>query len=53
MKAVKFQFGEGKHIGCLFHFLQAILRKLKKIKMPDDIITVLMSDDPGSIKYLP
>jgi hypothetical protein len=52
MNTVKFQFGEGKHIGCLFHFLQAILRKLKKIKMPDDIITILMSDGPGSIKIL-
>ena len=52
MNAVKFQFGEGKHIGCLFHFLQAILRKLNKIKMPDQIIAILMTDGPGSIKIL-
>ena len=30
--ACKYQFPEGNHIGCYFHFKQAVLRKMEELK---------------------
>ena len=39
MKSAKTQFGEGKMVGCLFHWKQAIRRRLLLLKIPEDLIS--------------
>ena len=39
MKSAKTQFGEGKMVGCLFHWKQAIRRRLLLIKLPENLIS--------------
>ena len=39
---VSINFPEAKLIGCLFHFKQAIRRKMKKLKFPDNKVDYAM-----------
>ncbi|POM64766.1 Hypothetical protein PHPALM_19680 [Phytophthora palmivora] len=50
IKAVKNQFPESRIVGCLFHFKQAIRRKMLKLKIPTDEVDLAMR--PGCINKL-
>ena len=39
MKSAKTQFREGKMVGCLFHWKQAIRRRLLLLKIPENLIS--------------
>lgn len=48
LSAVKLHFPTAPIIGCLFHFLQSLRRRLEKIhNIPDNIARVLLGDQAG------
>jgi hypothetical protein len=42
VQSIKEQFSDAKIVGCLFHYKQALRRKLKELKISDDEISVAM-----------
>jgi len=44
MNAIKSQFRDGPYVGCLFHWKQAIRRKLVERNIPKDYISILMNE---------
>ena len=44
INAVQEVFSDVPLIGCLFHFKQAIRRRLLKLKLPEEVITVLIGE---------
>jgi hypothetical protein len=45
LKAAKSNFSEAKTILCLFHWKQAIRRKLLALKLDEDIISALIRNE--------
>jgi len=52
MKAIREQFSEGRHIGCLFHWKQTNRRQLTdELRLPEDIVHFMIGDE-GCLEIL-
>jgi hypothetical protein len=52
MKAMKNQFRNAFEVGCFFHWKQALLKKLIKLKLPDTVIHQLIGHEEGLLNLL-
>ena len=43
LNAVKYQFPNSKIVGCYFHFRQALQRKMTKLGVPKEVISVSLA----------
>lgn len=51
--SVKLHFPDTTIVGCLFHFVQALKRRLKKVhRLADSIVDVLVGENRGLLKLL-
>jgi hypothetical protein len=52
MKAMKNQFRNAYEVGCFFHWKQALLKKLTKLKLPDSVVYQLIGHEEGLLNLL-
>ena len=51
-ETVKLYLEESHLIGCVFHFKQALRRKMIKLRIPDDQISFAMMEGVGDLLYV-